>query len=105
MGSRALIRFVGTTFYSGYITSKAPGTIGSLIALVGYYLLELTGLTTLLLHSAIIIITFVLSVWTGNYGEACFNGQHDPKELNMDEVCGQFIAFLPLTIRLICSFR
>ena len=97
MDQHGLVRFVGTTFYSGYITSKAPGTIGSLVALGGYFLLTITGFNSLLPHCVVILSAFILSVWAGNHAE-CFNGQHDPKELNMDEVCGQMVAFLPLTI-------
>ncbi|MHA6261997.1 phosphatidylglycerophosphatase A family protein [Arenibacterium sp. CAU 1754] len=72
----------------------APGTWGSAVALPMAYGLHLIGGFPVLLVATIAV--FFLGVWataTATAGEA----DHDPGEIVIDEVAGQFIALMPLS--------
>ena len=73
----------------------APGSWGSLVALPMAYLLHLVGGPVLLM--AAIIAVFFLGLWATT--EAT-RGQsdHDPSEIVIDEVVGQWVALLPVSI-------
>ncbi len=83
---------IATFFYVGHMR-PAPGTWGSLAALpaawVIYMLLGPWGLL------AGIVISYVLGAWATGI-ETKGKDNHDPSEIVIDEVCGQWIALLPL---------
>ena len=83
---------IATFFYVGHMR-PAPGTWGSLAALpaawVIYLLLGPWGLL------AGIVISYALGVWATGI-ETSGKDNHDPSEIVIDEVCGQWIALLPL---------
>lgn len=73
----------------------APGTWGSLAALpVGWALYMLGGVP---LFSAAIILAFA-SGWWATTLETKGKDDHDPSEIVIDEVVGQWIALLPVMI-------
>lgn len=86
-------RFIATFFYSG-LSPKAPGTIGSLAALpFGWLIHGLTGFPGLLIAT---ILVFFLGWWaTANVTRG--QQDHDPGEIVIDEVVGQWIALFPLS--------
>ena len=73
----------------------APGTWGSLAAVpLGWLLVHSTGLIGL---SIAIVVVFAIGVWAAEQYEQ-ESGAHDSSEVVIDEVVGQWIAFLPLTL-------
>jgi len=86
-------RFIATFFYSG-LSPKAPGTIGSMAALpFGWLIHGLTGFPGLLIAT---ILVFFLGWWaTANVTRG--QQDHDPGEIVIDEVVGQWIALFPLS--------
>lgn len=86
-------RLIATFFYSG-LSPKAPGTIGSLAALpFGWLIHGLTGFPGLLIAT---ILVFFLGWWaTANVTRG--QQDHDPGEIVIDEVVGQWIALFPLS--------
>jgi phosphatidylglycerophosphatase A len=90
--------FVGTTFYAGFISSKAPGTVGALLASLIYWIVGMMAGWSLGWHLAAIGTSFAASVWAGNHARGAFRGQVDPSQFTMDEVCGQWVSLLPLTV-------
>lgn len=89
-------RFIATFFYSG-LSPKAPGTFGSLAALpCGWVIHGLTGFPGLLIAA---ILVFFLGWWaTANVTRG--QQDHDPGEIVIDEVVGQWIALFPLSFGL-----
>ncbi|MCA8869946.1 MAG: phosphatidylglycerophosphatase A [Rhodobacteraceae bacterium] len=87
---------IATVFYVGRIP-LAPGTLGSLVALPLAWLLHyLGGFPALGLASLAI---FLLGWWaTASYTRGRDN--HDPGEVVIDEVVGQWIALWPLSLGL-----
>lgn len=89
-----MTRIIGTFFYVGYLR-PAPGTWGSLAALpVAYVILLLGGWIALL---AGIVFAYTAGLWATR---AMTAGQdnHDPSEIVIDEVAGQWVALLPVAI-------
>jgi phosphatidylglycerophosphatase A len=84
---------IGTVFGAGYIR-PAPGTWGSLVALPWAWLLHILGGFPLLLLG--IIASFVLGWWATSVMTAG-SDDHDPSEIVIDEVAGQWIALMPLS--------
>ncbi len=71
----------------------APGTWGSLTAvIVGYFMIS-GGLNLISLLAAISLIT-LLSIWAINDIETK-SGIHDAGEIVIDEVAGQWLALIP----------
>ena len=91
-----LWQFIATFFYIGKLPF-APGTWGSLSALVLWYLLP----TSVLIHFSIIITLFIVGVYSSNevVKEMSIS---DPPEVIIDEVTGMGIALflLPHDFRL-----
>lgn len=88
-----LATIIGTVFGVGYIR-PAPGTWGSLVALPWAWLLHVLGGFPLLLLGA--IAAFLKGWWaTSKMTEG--SDDHDPSEIVIDEVVGQWIALLPLS--------
>lgn len=88
-----LARAIGTVIGVGYIR-PAPGTWGSLVALpYGWMLHVIGGLPLLVLG---ILVAFFKGWWaTAKMTEGADN--HDPSEIVVDELVGQWIAILPLS--------
>ena len=84
--------FVATFFYVGYL-KPAPGTWGSLAALpFAYLIMTWTG------FFGLVVAAFVV-YWIGLWAtvEATRDGEnHDPSEIVIDEVVGQWIALFPV---------
>lgn len=89
-----LAQIIGTVLGVGYL-KPAPGTWGSLVALPWAWLLHVIGGFPLVLLA--IVIGFFKGWWaTGIMIEGQDN--HDPSEIVVDEVIGQWIALLPLSL-------
>ena len=86
--------FIATFFYVGYMR-PAPGTWGSLVALIaGYLLITYTGPYGLIIS---IFICVFLGYWATR--EHTYNkDDQDPSEIVIDEVAGQWIALLPIAL-------
>lgn len=77
-----------TLFYSG-LSKKAPGTVGSLLALIlGMFIINFFNLTTLFLLSILITVVAVKEI---NIYERMV-GTHDNSEIVIDELAGMWIA-------------
>lgn len=86
-------RLIATFFYVG-LMRPAPGTWGSLAALpCGVVLHGLGGFPLLL---AGIVLAFALGVWATK-AETAGKADHDPSEIVIDEVVGQWIALAPFS--------
>jgi phosphatidylglycerophosphatase A len=89
-----LAQFVATVAYVGHL-KPAPGTWGSLAALPLAYFLHVIGGTAAL--AAGIVVFFFLGLWaTPKVTDGKDN--HDPSEVVVDELVGQWIALLPVSI-------
>lgn len=86
-------RLIGTVFGVGYIR-PAPGTWGSVVALPWGWLLHVLGGFPLLLLA--ILAGFIKGLWATSVMTRD-GGDHDPSEIVVDEVVGQWIAILPLS--------
>lgn len=88
-----LAQIIGTVMGVGHIR-PAPGTWGSLVALPWGWLLHVIGGLPLLVLA--IVMGFFKGWWATDKMTA---GQedHDPSEIVVDEVIGQWIALLPLS--------
>ena len=88
-----LATMIGTVFGVGYIR-PAPGTWGSLVALPWAWMLHVLGGFPLLLLG--VIVAF-LNGWWATSKMIAGSDDHDPSEIVIDEVVGQWIALLPLS--------
>ncbi|MEO1641492.1 MAG: phosphatidylglycerophosphatase A [Pseudomonadota bacterium] len=87
-----MTHLIATFFYTGHIR-PAPGTWGSLAALpAAWVILSLGGPLALLLG---VLISYGLGLWATAV-ETEGQDNHDPSEIVIDEVCGQWIALLPV---------
>ena len=85
---------LSTFFYVGYLR-PAPGTWGSLVALIiAYIIVRNTGHLGLVFA---ILLAFAIG-WITITLQASSTGKHDPSEIVIDEVVGQWISVLPLAI-------
>ena len=83
-------RFVATFFYLGKLPF-APGSWGSLGALLLWLLLPVT----FSVHLSVIIILFVLGIYSSSR-MAKYLDDHDPSEVVIDEVVGMGISLFML---------
>ncbi len=88
-----LARLIGTVLGVGYIR-PAPGTWGSVVALPWGWLLHILGGFPLLLLA---ILAAFLKGWWATRVMTRDSDDHDPSEIVVDEVVGQWIALLPLS--------
>ena len=85
---------LATWFGSGLLPC-APGTWGSLAALPFAYAITVTGGPWALFAAAILI--FLAGLWaSGVYATA--HGIHDPGQVVIDEVAGQWLTLVPLAL-------
>lgn len=95
--------FLATTGYAGYLPG-APGTWGSIVAILIWY-----GLQHLLSPPYIIVLTvllFFIGVWVA-MGISKYDEEEDPSHIVIDELVGQWIPlwFIPVTpIYIILAF-
>lgn len=91
-----IIRFLATGFFVGY-SPFAPGTMGTLVAVLLYAILPTNVTFYWLLILCLIIGGTVISHHAQN-----ILGRVDSPEIVIDEICGYFIAmaFLPKTLGL-----
>lgn len=78
---------IGSALGSGFCPI-APGTAGSLLALLIFWFLPASSA----LWIALILLFFMLGVWSGSEIEK--EQGHDPQIVVIDEVVGQWIALL-----------
>ena len=85
---------LGSGFYTGYIPF-APGTFGSLAALILY---TIPGFESLAVIVPIIIIFSFYGIFIGNKFESMYG--KDPSQCTIDEMVGMWISllFLPKTL-------
>lgn len=81
------IAALGATLVVGRIP-KAPGTFGSLLAVVMWWLLMPQSY---LIQLSLIMIAFLLGWVATSYYEK-FNHKHDPKEVVVDELIGMWMT-------------
>lgn len=86
-------KFIATWFYSGLLP-KAPGTWGSLAALPFVYLMIWLGFGWIELSIAVALSSLI--GWWAIIQETKGKENHDPGEIVIDEVAGQWLTFLPL---------
>lgn len=89
-----LTHMIATFGYVGHLR-PAPGTWGSLAALPAGWALHAIGGTGLLVVG--ILLSFALGWWSTGL-ETKGKEDHDPSEIVIDEVAGQWIAILPLSL-------
>ena len=94
-----MTRTISTFFFVGLLP-KAPGTWGSLAALPLAYILHLIG-GFWLFFAATVIMFFV--GWWATSKETAGKENHDPGEIVIDEVVGQWITLFPVSLALTCS--
>jgi len=88
-----MTHLIATFFYAGHLR-PAPGTWGSLAALpAGWALYVLTGPWGLVIG---VILSYVLGHWATTV-ETRGKDNHDPSEIVIDEVAGQFVALWPVS--------
>lgn len=87
--------FFATGFYSGYI-SKGPGTVG---ALVGILIFLLVNQLPLYLHFILLIIYLFFSFKTTEIAIKFFK-KTDPPQVNCDEILGMWIALIFFDVNL-----
>ena len=100
MMKRFFIYTIGTGLGSGY-TPKAPGTAGSLLALLIFFIFPLNSIYWFILS----ILFFFVGVWSGSEIEK--DKGEDPGLVVIDEMVGQWLAiiFLPYSwITLLIGF-
>ncbi len=89
-----LARMIGTVLGVGYMR-PASGTWGSAVALPWAWLLHVIGGFPLL---AVGIVAAFFKGWWATSKMTSGSEDHDPSEIVIDEVVGQWIALLPLSI-------
>ncbi|PKQ11905.1 MAG: phosphatidylglycerophosphatase A [Alphaproteobacteria bacterium HGW-Alphaproteobacteria-1] len=89
-----LSHLVVTFFHVGHLR-PAPGTWGSLAALPVAWALHMAGGPILL---GIGVVVAFASGWLATHLETKDKADHDPSEIVIDEVAGQWLAFLPVSI-------
>ncbi|PUB19385.1 phosphatidylglycerophosphatase A family protein [Yoonia sediminilitoris] len=87
-----MTHLIATFFYAGHMR-PAPGTWGSLAALpAAWAIYMLTGPWGLVIG---VLTSFALGLWA-TAEETRGQDDHDPSEIVIDEVAGQWIALLPI---------
>jgi len=91
---QAWAKITATVFYVGYL-KPAPGTWGSLAALpLGWLVYAIGGVWLFLLAIPLAYIKgYVATMWMTDGAD-----DHDPSEIVIDEVVGQWIALAPVIV-------
>jgi phosphatidylglycerophosphatase A len=72
-----------------------PGTFGSVVG-AAIFLLLVQRVSPVVIVVSILVVTFA-GIWAASRTEA-LSGRKDPRKVVVDEVAGQMIALLPLTV-------
>ncbi|KPP87779.1 MAG: phosphatidylglycerophosphatase A [Rhodobacteraceae bacterium HLUCCO07] len=89
-----MTRLIATFFYIGYL-KPFSGTWGSAAAVIAAFGLHLVGGWLLV---ALLVPVAILAGWWATAEETRGKPDHDPSEIVIDEVAGQWIALLPVLI-------
>ena len=89
-----MTRLIATFFFTGYL-KPFSGTWGSAAAVLAAFGLYLLG--GWMLVAALIPVAFGLGLWA-TARETAGSANHDPSEIVIDEVAGQWLALLPVLI-------
>ena len=81
-----LYRMIASVFYIGYLPI-APGTLGSLAALIAYYFI----CNNIIIMAVVILTAIILGFITTGKVEKMF-GEKDPGEIVIDEFAGMLIS-------------
>jgi phosphatidylglycerophosphatase A len=86
--------FLATAGYTGYFPI-APGTVGSAVGLVVYFLVA--RMQSPMFELSVIVVLFAAGIWAGTTAERYFGGI-DPGPIVLDEVVGMLItlALIPV---------
>lgn len=87
-------KLLATFFFVGHL-KPAPGTWGSLAALPVFWALHQIGGPALAIASTVIVF---LAGWWATAKATEGEDNHDPSEIVIDEVAGQWVALLPVSI-------
>src|ERR1051325_3039396 len=89
--------FIATGFGAG-LMPKAPGTFGALESVMVFiiaFAFHLSSSTLVVLFATLSAISFAIGVWASS--RVCrATGIDDPSQIVVDEICGQFIALVPV---------
>ena len=92
------VAYLLATGFGAGLAPKAPGTFGALESVATFclmFVLHLSGQLNLILLIAFSLLSYVVGVWSAN--RVCnLLKNDDPKQVVIDEINGQFIAFIPL---------
>ena len=90
-----MVKLIVTIFYVGFLP-RAPGTFGSIVAiLIGYWIQLVGGFPVLICFT----ILFFFLGWVLTYLYISKNTlTHDPQEIVIDEVVGQWVAYFPISL-------
>lgn len=88
-----LAQMIATVGGTGYLR-PAPGTWGSLVALPMAWVIHVIGGFPLLMVA--VFASFLVGLWATSVMTKGHDN-HDPSEIVIDEVAGQWIALLPLS--------
>lgn len=83
--------FLATGFGSGY-APKAPGTAGTVVAILPYYFLQQYSL---IIYLSVVLITILLGVYLCHNADKQLGG-HDSKQIVWDEFCGFWITMIAI---------
>src|SRR5262249_47041658 len=89
--------FIATCAYVGY-APFAPGTCGSAVGLLVFYVLRRES-SSPIVEAVAILALFAIGIWSATQAEHYF-GRTDPGPVVIDEVVGMLVtlAFLPVNI-------
>ncbi len=85
------------TFFGVGLAPFAPGTFGSLAALPAWWALNYLGGWPLVALG--IVLSYAAGVWA-TAQQTAGSDNHDPSEIVIDEVAGQWLALLPISLGL-----
>ncbi len=83
--------FIATGFYSGYLP-KAPGTWGSLVGLLLFFLLHTLNLQ---IYLAVVAVIFVIGTFAAGEAEKIMD-RKDPGLVVIDEIVGILITMIAI---------
>lgn len=93
--------FIATVSYVGFMR-KAPGTWGSFAGVVlAWPIVAVFGLIGLAVAT---VLVFLLGWWAADAYEVA-TGRHDPKEIVIDEVVGQWLTMLIAVFGVVAFFQ
>lgn len=96
-GTADVIAVIIATGFGAGFAPFAPGTFGSLVGTVIFYLLMMAFRSEpLMLQSSVIaasLISAVVGIWASARAEKIF-AKKDAQQIVIDEVCGQLITFI-----------